>query len=149
MGSNGRVIAFSKGAPEKILEISSQIEINGETQVIDQNYKEMILTMVNDQANQGFRTLAIAYKDIIKIDDLKREDVETDLIFLGFVSIMDPPRPEVKKAVEECQSGGIKVIMITGDHPSTAKTIATQMGIYREGDLVATGNQIENIYRFG
>lgn len=144
-GNKKEVIAFSKGAPEKVLEISSKIEINGELQSLEQKYKNSILDEVEEHANQGFRTLAIAYRELNRINDLKREEVESDLIFLGFVSIMDPPRPEVKKAVEQCQAGGIRVVMVTGDHPSTAKTIASQMGIYREDDLVATGNQIESI----
>ncbi len=145
LGDNDDIIAFSKGAPEKILEISSQIEVSGELKILDQKYKDLILDKIDERANQGFRTLAIAFRKLNKTDDLKREEVEKNLVFLGFVSIMDPPRLGVKKSVEECQAGGIKVIMVTGDHPATAKTIASQMGIFKEGDLVATGNQIENI----
>lgn len=145
LGDKDEIFAFSKGAPERVLEISSQIEINGILKDLNQIYKDSILDKIDERANQGFRTLAIAYKKLNKIDDLKREEVENNLVFLGFVSIMDPPRPGVKKSVEECQNGGVKVIMVTGDHPATAKTIASQMGIFREGDLVATGNQIENI----
>jgi Ca2+-transporting ATPase len=143
--NNDEISAFSKGAPEKILSLSSQIEINGELKDFDYDYKNTILDLINKHAELGFRTLGIAYRILGKINGLKREKIEKNLIFLGFVSIMDPPRPGVKKAVEECQAGGIKVIMITGDHPATAKTIASQMGIFREGDLVATGNQIENL----
>ncbi|MFX0020808.1 MAG: cation-translocating P-type ATPase [Candidatus Hermodarchaeota archaeon] len=141
---NDEVLAFSKGAPEKVLSLSSQIEINGELKDLDLLYKNSILEMINKHAEQGFRTLGIAYRILNKINGLKREEVEKDLIFLGFVSIMDPPRPGVKKAVEECQKGGIKVVMVTGDHPATAKTIASQMGIFKEGDIVTMGNQIEN-----
>ncbi|MFX0006009.1 MAG: cation-translocating P-type ATPase [Candidatus Hermodarchaeota archaeon] len=143
--NNDEIFAFSKGAPEKILSLSSQIEIDGELKDFDYGYKNIILDLINKRAEQGFRTLGIAYRILGKINGLKREEIEKNLIFLGFVSIMDPPRPDVKKAVEECQAGGIKVIMITGDHPATAKTIASQMGIFREGDFVATGNQIENL----
>ncbi|MFW9875908.1 MAG: HAD-IC family P-type ATPase, partial [Candidatus Thorarchaeota archaeon] len=89
--------------------------------------------------------LAIAYKRIQKINNLNRDQVEKELIFLGFVSIMDPPRQGVKQAIEECHMGGIKVVMVTGDHPATAKTVASNMGIYKEGDIVVIGNQINGL----
>jgi Ca2+-transporting ATPase len=139
------VLVYSKGAPEKMLDISSQIEINGQLKNLDEEYKNLISAKIFERATQGFRILAIAYKRIEKINNLKREDVERDLIFLGIVSIMDPPRLGVKKAVEECQKGGIKVVMVTGDHPATAKTIAFDMGIYKEGDIVLTGNQLKDM----
>ena len=136
---------FSKGAPERMLEISSQIEINGTKKELDEDNKKIILDIIHKRANQGYRTLAIAYNKLKISDDSKREDVERDLIFLGFVSIMDPPRLGVRESVEECQTGGIKVVMVTGDHPATAKTIASEMGIYREQDLVATGDQVKTM----
>ncbi|MFX0003862.1 MAG: cation-translocating P-type ATPase [Candidatus Hermodarchaeota archaeon] len=145
LGNHDTIIAFSKGAPERMLEISSKIELNGDLKHLDQDYKQLILKKVNERANQGFRTLAIGYREINDFDDSKREEIEADLIFLGFVSIMDPPREGVKESVEECRKGGIKVVMVTGDHPATAKTIASQMGIFKEGDLVVTGNQIEKM----
>ncbi|MFW9971056.1 MAG: cation-translocating P-type ATPase [Candidatus Odinarchaeota archaeon] len=139
------IFAFSKGAPEKILEISSQVEVNGALKNLNDEYKNLISDKVTERANQGFRTLAIAYKILPEIDHLSRDQVENRLIFLGFVSIMDPPRQGVKEAIEECQLGGIKVVMVTGDHPATAKTIASNMGIYREGDIVVLGNQINDM----
>ncbi|UCD00667.1 MAG: cation-translocating P-type ATPase [Promethearchaeota archaeon] len=139
------LFVFSKGAPERMLEISDQIEINGVLKDFDEKYKNQILAEINERANQGFRILAVVYKRLQKIDDLKREDAEKDLIFLGFVSIMDPPRLGVKESVKECQTGGIKVVMVTGDHPATAKTIASEMEIYKEGDLVALGNQVKDL----
>ncbi|MFX0164946.1 MAG: cation-translocating P-type ATPase [Candidatus Hodarchaeota archaeon] len=138
-------ILYSKGAPEKIIEISSQIEINGVEKEFSDNIKKKLLENINNRAEQGYRILAIAYKPLVNIDNPKREEVEQNLIFLGFVSIMDPARIGVKKSIEECQSGDIKVIMITGDHPATAKTIATQMNIYNEGDIIAEGNQIKDL----
>ncbi len=140
-----KVFVFSKGAPERMLEISSQIEINGILKDLDEKSRVSILNKINERANQGFRTLAVVYKNLQKVDDLKREDVEKELILLGFVSIMDPPRLGVKESVKECQTGGVKVVMVTGDHPATAKTIASEMEIYREGDLVAAGNQVKDL----
>ena len=139
------IYVFSKGAPERMLEISSQIEINGTMKNLDKNYKNMISSKINERANQGFRTLAVAYKTIQKSDELERKNIEKGLNFLGFVSIMDPSRPGVKESVEECRTGGVKVVMVTGDHPATAKTIASNMGIYREGDLVITGDNLKDL----
>jgi len=143
--NNKDIFVFSKGAPEKIIEISSQIEINGINREFTNDIEEKLLEKINDRAKQGYRILAIAYKPLVGIDKPKREEIEQNLTFLGFVSIMDPPRVGVKKSIEECQSGAIKVIMITGDHPATAKTIATQMSIYKEGDILAEGKQIKDL----
>jgi len=142
---NPKIYVFSKGAPERMLEISSQIEINGTMKNLDKNYKSMLLDKINERAIQGFRILAVAYKTVLKSDELERKNMEKGLNFLGFVSIMDPPRPGVKESVEECRAGGVKVVMVTGDHPATAKTIASDMGIYREGDLVIIGDNIKDL----
>ncbi|MFW9865493.1 MAG: cation-translocating P-type ATPase [Candidatus Thorarchaeota archaeon] len=143
--NNKNIFVFSKGAPENIVSLSSQIEINDEPKVFDENAKESILEKINEQANLGYRTLAIAYKTLEKFNEPKRDEIEQDLIFLGFVSIIDAPRPGVKEAVEECQSGNIKIIMITGDHKATAKTIASQLGIFKEGDMVVEGKELNDL----
>jgi Ca2+-transporting ATPase len=137
-----KIYAFTKGAPEEMLEISSKIEIDGKIQNFNKKMKLEILKLIQTRANQGYRTLAVTYKNLDYSNNIKREDVEKDLTFLGFLSILDPPRIGVKESVEECESGGIKVVMITGDHPATAQTIASQMNIYKTGDLVAEGKQI-------
>ena len=137
--------AFTKGAPEQILNISTKIEINGKVETINQHKKAEFLELIQKRANQGYRTLAIGYKELINSNNLKRENIENDLIFLSFVSILDPPRKGVKEAVEKSESGGVKVVMITGDHPATAKTIAAQMRIFKPGDLVVEGNTISQL----
>ena len=142
---NSYKIAFSKGAPEFILKIANKIERNGEATTLTKDIREKLLNQIQTRAIQGYRTLAIGYK---KIDDnykLKRQEVENDLVFLGYVSILDPPRLGVRESVEECESGGIKVVMITGDHPATAKTIASQMRIYKEGDSIAEGAELSEL----
>jgi Ca2+-transporting ATPase len=140
-----KIIAFSKGAPERILGITNRIEINGETKPLTENLRDQLLDKIRIRANQGYRTLAVGYKTIEDSKTFKREEVENELVFLGYVSILDPPRPGVRASVEECESAGIKIAMITGDHRATAKTIATQMRIYKEGDLVVEGNEISNL----
>ena len=139
------IFAFAKGAPERIINISSQIEINGKVKVFNKKLKKEILNRINRRAKQGYRTLAIAYRMLVEVDKPIREEIEEDLIYLGFVSIMDPPRLGVREAVEKCKAAGIKVIMVTGDHPATAKTIAAQMRIYNEGDLVVEGKDINEL----
>ncbi|TFF86310.1 MAG: cation-translocating P-type ATPase [Promethearchaeota archaeon] len=136
---------FTKGAPEKILEISSKFEIDGEIKVFDPQSKVKVSEEIQNRAEMGYRTLAIAYNSIKNMDSKIREEYEEKLIFLGFISILDPPRAGVKHSVQECQEGGIRVIMITGDHPATAKTIAKQMNIYKLGDLVVEGNNIPSL----
>jgi len=136
---------FSKGAPEKVLLKSSKIEIDGKIDDLSQKARQELSNLINERANQGYRTLAIAYKSIEYIKGMTREAAEDNLIFLGFLSILDPIRPGVQESVLECQSGGIKVTMITGDHPRTAKTVASQSMIYQEKDLVVEGTQIESL----
>ncbi|MFX1498979.1 MAG: cation-translocating P-type ATPase [Promethearchaeota archaeon] len=137
--------AFCKGAPERILKISNKIEMNGEQKILDENLNQRIIENIQTHANQGYRTLAVAYKELNLNNDFKREEIEEELTFLSLLSILDPPRQGVRESVEESESGGIKVVMITGDHPATAKTIATQMKIFKEGDLVIEGADIEKL----
>ena len=137
--------AFSKGAPEILLDLSSHIENNGEKKRIDNQLKNEILEYINIKNNQGYRTLGIAYKYINDVDNSKREEIENQFIFLGVISIIDPPRFGVKKAVKKCQLADIKIVMITGDHPNTAKTIASEMGIYNQGDKVVEGKDIKEL----
>ncbi|MFO8020488.1 MAG: cation-translocating P-type ATPase [Promethearchaeia archaeon] len=139
------LMVYTKGAPERIISISSKIEKHNQIRSFDQESKEKVKDFVEKKAKEGYRTLAIAYKPLDEFNNPKREEIENDLTFLGFVSIMDPARQGVKEAVELCKSGKIKVIMITGDHPATAKTIAAQMNIYQDDDLVVEGKRIKQL----
>jgi Ca2+-transporting ATPase len=139
------IFAYSKGAPEKVLNKCTKIEVNGKSLPFDFNSKNDVLNKIKNRANQGYRTLAIAFRELSQFDGETRESVEDNLTFISFLSILDPARNGVKESVEEAQSGGIKVVMITGDHPATAKTIASQMRIYKPGDLVIEGSEIETL----
>ncbi len=143
--SNNTFYAFTKGAPEKLIALCSKIEFNGKIQAFNNDLKNEILHEIELRANEGYRTLAIAYKQLQNNNYQERDFIEKDLIFLSFLSILDPPRVGVKESIEQCQSGRIKVAMVTGDHPATAKTIATQMSIYKEGDIVIKGSEIEKL----
>ena len=132
-------IAYVKGAPELLLPSCSRwIGPNGE-QPLDDAAREEILAAAKRMGQQALRVLAIARKNVAKVSE-----AENGLILLGLVGMIDPPRPEAKAAVAECHDAGIKVIMITGDHPVTAEAIARELGIL-EGGKVVTGAQLETM----
>lgn len=124
---------FVKGAPEVILPLCNQISID--------DWHKMNDTMTKD----GFRTLAFATRTIANVpNQLKAEEIEKDLTFLGIIGMSDPPRDEVKIAVETCQQAGIKVAMITGDHKLTAENIGRRIGLLAEGKAL-TGPELDKI----
>lgn len=136
------VVAFSKGAPEAILPLCRhQLTTQGE---IDLN-REALLQQSSDLANHGYRVLAIAMRKFPKLPaDLSVESVESELTLLGLVGLIDPPRPEVTQAIEDCRSAGITPVMITGDHPGTAQAIAEQLGISIDNGVL-TGEDLERL----
>ncbi|NHI93595.1 MAG: cation-transporting P-type ATPase [Candidatus Lokiarchaeota archaeon] len=145
-GKAGERIAFVKGASEIILNLSEKIVLNGIEENLTDKKREELAGLIEQYANKGYRTLSMAFK---KITDNKtkydRDEIESNLVFHGFVMILDPPRDGVKEAVNSCETAGITVVMITGDHPSTAKSIAEQMDIFGEGEIVVEGKDIENL----
>lgn len=141
---NGRMTAFVKGAPDVLLSNCSRIEENGTIRPLDGADMKNILNINNDLANQAMRVLALAYRELDKIPgDYKAADIETDLVFLGLIAMIDPPREEVKKAMEECKSAGIKTVMITGDHKNTAVAIAKELGFFKEDSIALTGSELD------
>ena len=100
---------------------------------------------INEQmSSSALRVLALAYKDVNEVpQDLNTDDIENNLIFVGLIGMIDPPRQEAKEAVKLCKHAGIKPVMITGDHVITARAIAKELGIYNEGDLSITGAQLD------
>lgn len=140
-GSKKEVLV--KGAPDLLLEKCTKIEVNGKIKKITKKDKENILNQNKDFANQALRVLGMAYKPTTKILDQK--EAEKDLIFIGLVGMIDPPKSGVKEAITDCRSAGIEVMMITGDHPITAKAVASKIGLYKEGDLVLTGKDISEM----
>ncbi|MBD3361063.1 HAD-IC family P-type ATPase, partial [Candidatus Peregrinibacteria bacterium] len=120
-------IAYMKGAPDVILKLCSKILINGKEKKLSEKKKKEILEKNEDFTKDALRVLGFAYKKIDKKYD--KEKVEEDFIFVGLQAMIDPPREEVKKAIKKCETAGIKVIMITGDHKNTAVAIGKQLGI--------------------
>ena len=107
--------------------------------------RERILLANEEMAGSALRVLAIAYSELSETDADGEEVIERNLVFLGLIGMMDPPREEAKEAVRVCQRVGIKPVMITGDHRLTAVAVAKELGIYREGDLVFTGEDLNKI----
>lgn len=130
-------VSYTKGAPDKVLEFCSRILINGQIQRLDRQLKREILEQNNAFAKEALRVLAFAYKE-----NSDKENAERDLIFVGLQAMIDPPREEVKEAIQRCHKAGIKVIMITGDQAITAAAIATQLGLPGK---VVSGQQIDEI----
>jgi Ca2+-transporting ATPase len=137
------LVVLSSGAPESILAKSTKILLKGkEVKITDASKQEVADTMV-EMAQAGERLLAFGYRRLPTTAKLEKIDLEKNLVFVGIVGFIDPPRKEVKGAIRMCREAGIKVVMITGDHPETAKAIAAQVGI--NGARVLTGNEISKM----
>jgi P-type Ca2+ transporter type 2C len=134
-------VILSSGAPEKILEKSSHILLLGEETSLSEEARKRVLDVIGQMANSGERLLAFGYRRIT--EEPVKNDLEKDIVFVGIVGFLDPPRKGVRGAIRTCHEAGIRVIMITGDHPQTAKTIARQVGI--DASKVLTGNEIANL----
>lgn len=133
-------VAYTKGAPENLLPRCVNLWASEGHQSLE---GEKILAIADQMAADGLRVLALAYRLFPEHPQkLTADEIETNLCFLGLVGLMDPPRPEAKAAVELCKSAGITPIMITGDHPATARAIAVRLGIANEGDKVLTGSEL-------
>ena len=131
-------VVLSSGAPEKLLENSNRILLMGEEAELTDTKRIEVLSTVAQMAHAGERLLAFGYHRLS--DGLAKENFEKDIVLVGILGFIDPPRKEVRGAIKTCQEAGIKVIMITGDHPETAKTIAGQVGI--NSSRVLTGGEI-------
>lgn len=136
------MFAISKGAVEVILESCSFYQKENDLLPISSKYKERIINTTNIFANEALRVLAIAYKKIEDINDKK--NYESEMVFVGLVGMIDPPRPEVKEAIKVCESAGIRPIMITGDHKTTAVAIAKELGIMKKGGALS-GLEIDSL----
>jgi len=140
---NGNKIAFMKGASEVVLERCAYIsDSNGKRAITDEE-RSKILKANEEMALSALRVLGVAYRELPHSGIYTEDAVENEMVFLGLTGMMDPPREEAIEATKVCKQVGIKPVMITGDHKLTAVTIAKEIGIYNEGDLVFTGEDIE------
>lgn len=144
--ADSKVKIYAKGAPEVILSKSTRIYNNGSTGELTEEHREEIKQKVEDMAERALRVLAFAYKNIEEKEEYEQDEVESDLVFLGLMSMMDPPREEVPSAIELCRKAGIRPVMITGDHKDTAVAIAREVGIISEGSHEAlTGMELSDM----
>jgi P-type Ca2+ transporter type 2C len=142
---DGQKRAFMKGAPEVILDRCTALQNGDEIVTLDDTGRQRILLANEEMAGNALRVLAIAYSDLAETDAYGEDVIERNLVFMGLIGMMDPPREEAIEAVRVCRRVGIKPIMITGDHKLTAVAVAKELGIYREGDLVFTGEDLDKI----
>ncbi len=142
---NKKIEAYVKGAPDLLLKVCNRILINGKVKKLTPKVRKRILAKNNSFAEQALRVLGFAYRDIPKSKKYSIKDVEKNLVFVGLVGMIDPPRQEVKESIKHCEEAGIKVIVITGDHAITARAVAQQVGLFKKGDLVITGEEIEKM----
>lgn len=133
---------FTKGALDSILSICNKISINGKLLDFTKEYKAKVLENSNIMSDKALRVLAFAYKDISK-ENIVLDSLEKDLVFIGVVGMIDPPRLEVKDSIKLCKSAGITPVMITGDHKNTAFAIANELGIAEDISQAITGHEID------
>ncbi|MEE8822006.1 MAG: calcium-translocating P-type ATPase, PMCA-type [Lactobacillus amylovorus] len=137
-----------KGAPDMLLKRITKIDINGKIEPITDEDKKNILETNKNMAKKALRVLGLAYKTVDELyDDPSTDNVEQDLIFAGLVGMIDPERGEAKDAVAEAKSAGIRTVMITGDHQTTAQAIAERLGIIGKGqdERVLTGAELDKL----
>ena len=134
-----------KGAPDVLLKKCTKAYTNGTVTKLNGNLIAQIEKQNTQMANQALRVLAIAYLDIEQLPVNLDSKIEQNLIYVGLIGMMDPPREGVKEAVATCRRAGIKTVMITGDHVATAKAIAKDLGILKPQDLAITGEELDKI----
>jgi Ca2+-transporting ATPase len=138
---DGKPTAFIKGAPDILITKCSFIQEGDIIRPMTESDRESIHAANKAMAKKALRVLALATKH----ENLELKNLESEMIFVGLVGMIDPPRPEVKDAVATCKKAGMQAIMITGDHVDTASAIASQIGILQKGDLVITGAELDQL----
>jgi calcium-translocating P-type ATPase len=137
-------VAVTKGAPDVLLARCTEERVGGRVRLLTAARRSEILASVDRLADMALRTLAVAYRPLPEDErPAGDESIEQELVYLGTVGIIDPPRPEAKAAVAEAHAAGVRVVMITGDHPHTGARIAADLGIAPAGSRVVTGRELE------
>ncbi len=138
-------LLYSKGAPEELIDICTKTLIKDKEIILTNENKDKIKEYCTKLSSDGLRLLGFAKKSLKQVPIDEKANLEYDLTFIGIIGMIDPPKEEVKNAIATCKEAGIKVIMITGDHKLTAKSIAKSLGIYKEGDLVVNGSELDKM----
>jgi Ca2+-transporting ATPase len=137
--------AYCKGSAERILERCTHVQVGDEIRPLSEGDRQQIMNTTDTMAGNGLRVLGISYHTLDTIPQDGDNDWERDSIWLGLVGMLDAARPEVKDAVSKCRTAGIRPVMITGDHPLTAKAIAKTIGIATDSDRVMTGVELAKV----
>ena len=142
------LMAYSKGAPEAILELCTYADVAGKRVRLDKSLEKKILAQSEKMAKKALRVLAFAEKELASFDAAKhnRKDIEKGLTFVGLMGMIDPPRPEAAQAIQLARQAGINIIMVTGDHQATAQAIAAELGLIEpEKVRVITGTELNKL----
>ncbi len=142
---NAPYVVFGKGSVDGLLDITSQVWSSNQAIPLTDELRQRILAANDALAQDGQRVLGVVFRTLSSLPDKVTEDeIERDFIFVGLIGMIDPPRPEVKEAVQICKTAGIRPVMITGDHPLTAQNIAHHLGISADGHVL-TGRELDEI----
>lgn len=139
---DNKYLVLTKGACDQLVKQCDRIQIGGEIRPIKQEDINNILGKNEEYSKNAYRVLGFAYRET---DTPKSNDLENNLIFLGLTAMIDPPRPEAKEAIAKCHKAGIRVMMITGDHLTTAKAIATELNILKSGHIALSGEDTRDM----
>lgn len=143
-----RVIIFAKGAPDVLLARCSAERVGEGVRALTDVRRREIQAAIDQLAGEALRTLGVAFRTQPRewmADGVLPDDLERDLVFLGLIGMIDPPRPEAREAVRQAHRAGIRVIMITGDHPLTAAAVGAELGIVAPGARVLTGSELSSM----
>jgi len=143
---DSKILVYSKGAPRSVLSICDKIIVNEHLEDLTKSHVVSVENKIHEFANYGLRVIAFAYRELPQNNHLDIKDLEKNMIFVGLAGMKDPPRPEVKEAVQIAQEAGIKTIIITGDYGPTAQVIAQEVGIVKsENCHIIRGVDLEKV----
>jgi Ca2+-transporting ATPase len=140
-----RRVAYVKGGPDVVLALCASALVRGQVVPLDADLRARVHAVNEELASGGFRTLAFAWRDVADGETLDEATLERDLVYVGILGLVDPPRPEVPAAIAACRRAGIRVSMVTGDHALTARAIGSEIGLFGDGDRVVSGPELERM----
>ena len=142
----GKVVSFTKGAPDILINRSSSIYLNGEIVPFTEDLKQKVLDINSQFSREALRVLALAFRQYDSLpEEITTEAIENNMIFVGLVGMIDPPREEAKEAIRKCKNAGIKTVMITGDYKDTAFAIAKQLGMAEHESQAMMGQELDSL----
>ncbi|MFO7732114.1 MAG: calcium-translocating P-type ATPase, SERCA-type [Candidatus Aminicenantes bacterium] len=140
------LVVFTKGAPDLLLKDCTRILEDGRETPLTEEDRDRVLRANDAFSDQALRVLAVAYRSLDREPhSYEAEAIEKDLTLAGLIAMIDPPRPEVKEAMDKCRTAGIRTVMITGDHRNTAVAIARELGFYGRDSLALTGEEVDRL----